>query len=188
MRRVFVLTATALMLGACTLVTPYQPLRSQQAQLGGYSDKELNSDRWHVTFAGNTVTSRETVERYLMYRAAQLTLKQGYDRFVVTDRHVQQQVTDVGPAFGQSAWGGYWAPQWGVQPRGFYSGFGRPSTWAGGPASGGGPMQLEKVRRYEASSDIVMARGKTPYKAAQVFDARLVIANLQPGIVFARVL
>ncbi len=51
-----------------------QPIASASRVEGGYTSAQLAPDRWQVTFSGNSLTSRETVEDYLLYRAAELTL------------------------------------------------------------------------------------------------------------------
>ena len=63
------------------------------------------------------MTSRETVEGYLLFRAAELTLQNGYDWFAIVDRHTDAQARTYvepdplyhpwyGPGFG------YWRPSW----------------------------------------------------------------------------
>lgn len=64
-------------LTACATPTPYQPAVRGQAVSGGFSDTRIEANRFQVNFAGNSLTSRETVERYLLYRAAELTVAQG---------------------------------------------------------------------------------------------------------------
>src|ERR1700722_4754796 len=84
--------------------TPHPPLTPAAASSGGYSDTKLEQDRWRVTFAGNSMTSRETVETYLLYRAAELTVSQGYDWFETverqTDKHSETQVDPIGGPYG----------------------------------------------------------------------------------------
>ena len=63
--------ALAAALTGCATPTPYQPNIPGQAVSGGYSETKIESNRWRVTFAGNTLTSRETVEGYLLFRAAE---------------------------------------------------------------------------------------------------------------------
>ena len=65
--------------------------RVGQAVSGGFSDVRLETDRFRVTFAGNSLTSRETVERYLLYRAAELTVAQGADWFSVVERQTDRK-------------------------------------------------------------------------------------------------
>src|ERR1700683_4481719 len=88
-------------LPACETATPSQPVRPGAAQAGGYSELKIEQDRWRITFRGNDMTSRETVETYLLYRAAELTVSQGDDWFETvdrqTDKHSQTQVDPIGP-------------------------------------------------------------------------------------------
>ena len=49
----------------------------------------LSDNRWRVTFTGNSVTPRETVENYLLLRAAEVTLAAGHQPFPV--RHPRYQ-------------------------------------------------------------------------------------------------
>jgi hypothetical protein len=64
------ITAIAgLTLAACATATPYQPA-GYNGQRGGYAEQRLESDRYRVTFAGNSLTSREQVEMALLLRAA----------------------------------------------------------------------------------------------------------------------
>jgi hypothetical protein len=66
-------------LSACETATPYQPLQQHSEVSGGFTDQRLDQNHARVTFQGNTVTSRETVETYLLYRAAEVTISQGFD-------------------------------------------------------------------------------------------------------------
>ena len=91
-RRILVVGALAITVtaGACTTTpTPYQPYRAESAGgiHGGYSDQRLAPNRYRVRFHGNELTSRERVETYLLYRAAELTVANGYDWFAIADRH-----------------------------------------------------------------------------------------------------
>lgn len=74
----------ALTLVACTPAGPtgYGPALG----LYGYKEEKLESGAWKVSFTGNQQTGRKAVETYALYRAAQLTLKQGATRFMVIDR------------------------------------------------------------------------------------------------------
>jgi len=66
--------------------TPYQPAARAHY---GYAETQTDVNRIRVSFAGNSDTSRETVELYLLYRAAETTLQRGYDYFVVADHSVE---------------------------------------------------------------------------------------------------
>src|SRR5579872_2803016 len=79
-------------LSACETATPYQPMAPHTKVWGGFTDQRIEADRYRVTFQGNSVTSRKTVETYLLYRAAELTLAQGYDWFEAAERHTDKSV------------------------------------------------------------------------------------------------
>lgn len=86
-RTVLIVACLGAALAACGTATPYQPVGAPTSQgYGGYSDVQIQPDRWRVTFSGNDLTSRETVETYLLYRAAELTVQSGYDWFTTTQR------------------------------------------------------------------------------------------------------
>jgi len=174
-------------LAACETATPYQPLSSKNAQSGGYSETKLEADRWRVTFQGNSLTSRGTVENYLLYHAAELTLSQGFDWFAMADRSTDKQ-TDTYALPGPYGYG--WRPYWR-----FYGGRHGWATWDpyfGGPWGpgwggrfGGGPWgpDFETVERYEASAEIVMGHGPKPANDRHALDAHEVTANLASHIV-----
>ena len=175
--------AAAILLTGCETATPYQPLGARNSQAsGGYSDQQVEANRWRVTFAGNALTSRETVERYLLFRAAQLTVNQGYDWFTTVQRHTNKQTDYIG----DYGWGGYWGPEWGLYRPGFGWGYG---FWGGqgfggwdGPGWGGGPVDIEQVSEFQATAEIVLGHGGKPQGDPRAFDARAVVAHLQSTI------
>ncbi len=77
MKKIFLTLSLAILLYGCA--TPYKPYG-----LGGdYKDIQLDSNTFTVSFRGNGLTSKETVEAYLLYRCAEITVNHGYDYFVV---------------------------------------------------------------------------------------------------------
>lgn len=166
------------LLAACATATPYQPNVRGQSVSGGYSDQQITSDRFRVTFAGNSLTSRETVERYLLYRAAELTVAQGYDGFVLADREVNRDSrTYYDPPPGRY---GYWRPSWRYfGPR---YGWRRWDPWYSN-RFWADEMDMRTVTRFEATAEIVMYRGPSPSGPERSFNAREVMSNLGPGIV-----
>jgi len=171
-------------LAACATPTPYQPnIRGQQTS-GGYSEVRIEPDRFRVNFAGNSLTSRETVEGYLLFRAAELTTQQGYDWFSIEDRHTDKNVRTYvepdpfyrpwyGPSFG------YWRPSWRYYGRGF--------GWRGWDPFWGDPFWADRVdvrtiEKFEASAEIIMHKGQKPSGDPRAFDARAVIESLKPRI------
>ena len=85
MKRIAIVVAATLALGLAgceTTPTPYQPLGAPGATVaGGFTDQRLDETHFRVTFKGNDLTSRERVQTYLLYRAAELTAGQGFDWF-----------------------------------------------------------------------------------------------------------
>ena len=71
-------------LSACATETAYQPAGPNSD--GGYSEQQIESNRVRISFSGNSLTDRETVENYLLFRAAELTLQQNKDYFIIADR------------------------------------------------------------------------------------------------------
>lgn len=165
---------------ACATATPYQPNIRGQAVSGGFSEARITADRWKVNFAGNSLTSRDTVERYLLFRAAELTLAQGYDGFILADREVSRdRRTYYDPPIGASRYGG-WRPYWRYYgPR---YGWRTWDPWSRDPFFGD-RMDMRTVERYEASAEIVMYRGGSPAGPERTFNAREVVENLGPTIV-----
>ena len=174
--------AATLALAACATPTPYQPISAASRTQGGYYEERLAADRWRVSFAGNTLTSRETVEGYLLYRAAELTLEQRRDWFEIVDREVEHEVRrDVSRDPYYDPWWGYpgWRPYWRYyEPR---LGWRYWYPWYGDPFWGR-RVDVRTVDRYEAHADIVMHSGRKPAGNGRTFDARDVIERLGPTI------
>ena len=170
------IVAAAAALAACQTATPYQPFKTGVAS-GGYSELKLEQDRWRVTFSGNSMTSRTTVENYLLYRAAELTRAQGYDWFETIDRQTDKQTQTYAEPLGLYSYG--WRPSW----RYYGGGFGWRS-WD--PYRGGrfwaDQIDVRTVTQYEASAEVIMRRGPKPSGEQRAFDAREILANLASKI------
>jgi len=176
--------ALSAVLSACATPTPYQPNIPGQATSGGFSEVKLEANRWRVSFAGNSLTSRETVEGYLLYRAAELTVQQGFDWFSIVDRDTQRHTqTYVEPDPLYHPWYGpgygFWRPSW----RYYGGGFGW-RTWDPffGDPFWADRVDVRTVEKFEAGAEVYMGRGAKPADDPRAFDARAVIANLQPRI------
>lgn len=186
MRRILIAAAAAatLALGACETTTPYQPLQKGTAVSGGYTDRALEPNRWQVSFSGNSLTDRRTVETYLLYRAAELTVAQGYDWFAIVDRHTDRDTRVYADPYWDS-WGGYWGPSWRLY--GGRYGWSRWGDWGGwGPGwggFGGSAFDYHEVTRYEATAEIFMGRGPKPADDRRAFQARPLLDRLGPTIV-----
>jgi hypothetical protein len=185
MRKKILVLAAALAvttgLAACETPTPYQPaIRGQTS--GGFSESRIEADRWRVTFAGNSMTSRETVEAYLLFRAAELTTQQGFDWFSVADRDTRRDArTYVEPDPLYHPWYGYglWRPHWRYYGRGF--------GWRSWDPFWGDPFwadryDVQTIQKFEASAEIQMHHGVKPADDPRAFDAHQVMDNLRPRI------
>ncbi|HEX8300174.1 CC0125/CC1285 family lipoprotein [Sphingomonas sp.] len=167
-------------LGGCMTATPYQPATGYSAN--GYSDQQLEDDRFQVNFRGNSLTSRETVERYLLFRAAELTLQRGFDHFILVSKDTETRTTRYREpsAFGAGPWG-YWSPSWRYYRRGF--GWGYYNPFYDDPFWSRRDWDYRTVNQYEAMAEIVVGRGPKPRGNVRAFDAREVIDRLGPSIV-----
>lgn len=177
MKRIAIAIAVTLALGLAgceTTPTPYQPLGAPGATVaGGFTDQRLDEIHYRVTFKGNDVTSREQVETFMLYRAAELTVSQGFDWFQMVHRDTENR----GGAYINS-WGGAWSPSWRFRGAGGWGAWGWGDPW-GGPGWGG--YDVQPINEYEAIAEIAMGHGPRPGVGA--FDARQVMANLGPKIV-----
>ncbi|MEL6259035.1 MAG: hypothetical protein AAFQ67_08265 [Pseudomonadota bacterium] len=166
-------TAFAAALGACVSSTPYQAAIDGRQ---GYSDQRIEEDRWAIAFAGNAVTDRQTVETYLLYRAAELTLESGYDHFQIVTRETDAETNFVSTGFGSSfnyGFYGFGHPHSGFRrSRLFYTPF--------DPFYGG--VDVRQTTKYVANAEILMGRGAKPKGDADFFDAADVRANLAASI------
>ena len=163
----------AMGLAGCETATPYQPLRPGTEQAGGFTDQRLDANHYRVTFQGNTLTSRATVDNYLLYRAAELTVNSGYDWFQPVSQHTDRDKQTYVEPWGPGPYG-YWRPYW----RG-WGGWGGWGPW--GPDWG--PGYVETTQKFQATAEIEMGHGPKPAGDPRAMDAREVLANLGPHIV-----
>ena len=112
------LLATAV-LAACATATPYQPATDGY----GYAEQRIENNRFRIVFNGNSETPRQTVETYLLYRAAELTLQSGYDYFVFASDSTDSSTRYLQSFSGYGGWGPYY---WG--PRSAFGGFGASTS------------------------------------------------------------
>jgi len=83
----------AVALAACAAPQP-TPYRAA-ANGTGYTDRAVTSEILEVRFEGNRLTSRETVEQYALYRAAEIAAVNGADRLAILDKTVEEQTRTV---------------------------------------------------------------------------------------------
>jgi hypothetical protein len=163
------LLASALLV-ACATPTPYQQAGQPGGSVYGYSEQAIERDRYRITFSGNSITDRETVETYLLYRAAELTRERGYNHFTVVQRATDEQTR---------TWGGdpYYSRFY-VDYRYFHPRYG----WYGWHDPFWNDTRYHETTRYEATAEIVMGR-RPSGDDSNDFNAGEVLQNLGPDIV-----
>ena len=146
------IAASALALSACASLAPYGPQQSTRGQ--GFSEQRIESNRFRVTYNG--VGAVGPVADRALFRAAQLTVDQGYDWFEVTQRWIDGRPDSAGgvrPSVsigaGSSRYGGYSASGVGV----------------------GLGFDLSGPQPTSTTLEIVMGRGQRPDRP-NAYDAR----------------
>ena len=180
------LAAGLLLASGCATSTPYQPLSASSAVSGGYTDRRLGENRFSVTFAGNTLTSRERVETYLLFRAAELTVEQGYDWFVVVDHEMDHEIErQIVPDPNYRPWYdpayGTWRPYWRYWDQGGW----RDWDPYHGERFWTRDIDVRTVERFEATAEIRLGRGPVPSGEDEALAAGEVIAQIRPLIDYA---
>ena len=159
-----------LLLAACAGAGP-TPYQAGGETRYGYVEESLAEPEFRVVFAGNSLTKRDMVERYLLYRAAERSAELGYARFAVRDRLVERLVRESYDPY----WGPYWGPSWGYR-YGRHSGSGVSiSVPIGGSP---GPSSV----RYTASAVILPFNGDPPLGVEGYKEVDQVLDALGPGI------
>ena len=211
LRHLVLAAASALAVASCATSTPFQPASAPGA-FDGYSQQLIENDRARVTFGGNSMTDRETVETYLLYRTAELALERGFDHFTLVERDTEEDVDTrvrrspgVGFGYGGPAFGPRFAYRPGLYDPYFDYSFFRPRVgWSRGyrmsrfdrfSRFGYSPYNrfgydpffndydVREVSKYRATAEAVFGSGPAPDRP-NAFDAREVIENLGPEIDF----
>lgn len=199
MKLVIPALVTCLVLGACATATPYQEATNSN---GGYENQQIESNRWAISFTGNTLTDRQTVESYLLYRAAELTKQNDFDHFQIVTRETDTQSRFVSTGFSSPffynfyGFGGHRGfGRSSFRRSSFRGGFGRSGFGRSGFSRGfgtgfhdpffGGPSSFNEQVNYEANAEIIMRKGEKPDDAAY-FSAEEVLINLSGNIVLPK--
>lgn len=152
----------SLLLAACITPTPYQPAVGEFGQ--GFSETRIETGKYRVSFKGNTATSRETAENYILLRAAELAKADGYDYFVVFD-----ETDDSRSVFNSNSTG--------------FNTFGGGAFFGGGFATGVGGFNNQTTRTRERRTPNISVliqgfKGQKTDENFMAFSADEVIQNL----------
>lgn len=155
MKRLWTTALLALSVAACATPTVYAPAASPTAV--GFSEGQIEANRWRVTFRGGTDADPRRAYDLALRRAAELTMGQQNDWFEVVDRR-----TDVAPGSG---------PTFSIGLGG--GSFGRGGGLGGGVGTNlGGPGTQSTV-----TLEVLMGRGPKPSPTA--YDARSLLSSLR---------
>ena len=149
------------LLVACASPTLYAPAKDGE----GYAEQQLEHDRYRVSFAGNSLTPRETVENYLLYRAAEIALERGYERFRVVTQEGDKETIYLSSVDRFSSSGCGPSPYYDSTCGGFAYGTSRP------------------ISSYKAYANIILVPNSDSRRNDQTYDARDVLDKLGPTIV-----
>ena len=187
--RHLVLAASAAVLAACATTTPYQPA-SKPGGFDGYSQTMLDNNTARISFGGNSLTDRDTVENYLIYRAAEMAVERGFDTFSLAERETEKNSRlRVSPSAGYGLYDPYfrysfYRPRYGWSRYHRYSYFHRPfyrSRGFGRVGFGYDPFfndyDVREITKYRASAEVKFGRGGVP-ETDNAFSAREVLENL----------
>ena len=151
--------AVALLLGGCaTAPTVYQAATAPEAV--GYTDYRVEPGRWRVTFRGGDGAPPQQVADYALRRAAELTIREGYDWFEITERSGELRPPKTRSSISIGSGGGDFGRHGGIGV-----GLGTSFDLSGGPSA-------------TRSIEILMGHGHKP-DGADAYDAGGVLAASQ---------
>ena len=134
--------------------------------VGAFSGRQLDGNTFQIEFRGNGYTPRSTVERYLLRRAAEVTVANGFDFFIVVSGN-----TDVRSATVNTP-GSYQSTTTGFATVSGQTAFGTATTT--GTYT---PGQTIRITRYGATALIKTFHGAKP-AGPNAYDAREVLRYL----------
>ncbi|HLQ85619.1 MAG TPA: hypothetical protein VK110_05655 [Salinisphaeraceae bacterium] len=154
MRAVLIMIVLASLLAACSSLPVYRPAAT--ANDYGYRDTELTATRFRVRFAGGYGVARETVENLALYRAAEVALLHGAQRFQVIGHDTDSltsysgPVTSIGYGYGYPYW---WGTSIGIShtiPHTRYQTVLEIEIGAGVPATGDRVYDAREIKKHLA--------------------------------------
>ncbi len=162
MIRTFVFVAAATLLAACaTSPPPYAA--SSGANAAGYSETQIESNRYYVTYRARGTADAQLIQDYALLRAADLTLQNGREWFWVDHRSVDEgDGYDSGPRIGVGIGGGSYG------------------SHSGGSVGVGMsfPLGQRGATAHSATLEIRFGEGPKP-DAENAYDARAISTNLR---------
>ncbi len=165
--RVRGLIAAVIMLALAGCAQPRSTIYKARDGGFGYTEARIDDATWRVEFVGNRATRLETAENYALYRAAEIALRGGFQRFAVIERDIGRNITRD-QAFHQ-------------RPPGFDSRERRHDATLL-PADAFVDNRMVTTVTYVATLVVRPYSLATPKGARRTYGAREVIDRLGPGI------
>jgi hypothetical protein len=156
MRRLFGTIAFVVLAACASAPTTYTAAASADDM--GYREQRLETERYRVSFRGNSDLKGPQVEDMALRRAAELTLQNGYQWFQVVSRN-----TDLA--------GGRYSPSGPTIGIG-----GSTGSFGSGVGVGVGFNFGGDSREYQSTLEILMGRGDKPADP-NAYDAQQVLAR-----------
>jgi hypothetical protein len=138
---------------ACSTGPEYQP--RIPGSTVGYTDLQLSPNRYRVAFQGSYYSTRDDVERYLLRRAAEVTLLSGYTHFVVQMRETERMTDYFGSPY---PYGGLYYPY---------------------------ADEASVVSSYSSYAEILLLSAAEAANGKDVIEARAVLVSLDPQLDFS---
>jgi hypothetical protein len=113
MLRTLAFVAAAFALSACAS-TPPTYTAAASANAAGYSETQIESNRYFVTYRAPGSADASLIQDYALLRAADLTLQNGREWFWVDRRSLDGQGQSRGPSVGVGVGGGSYGGRGGV--------------------------------------------------------------------------
>jgi hypothetical protein len=152
-------------LAGCAPTPPYFGPRDADHSTG-YTDEKLDQNRYRITYIGNSSTTRETVEDFLMLRSAQVVAQAGGHYFMFDMRDTKARTTYLTDFEGFPGWG---PPG---PPFGWY--------WHSWPYYDDQQAESRPITQYHAYAEIVLLTDAQAAKEPRSIDAQSIIEHLGP--------
>jgi hypothetical protein len=139
------------------------------AKPGVFTAQKKGATRYHLVVAGHAFTSRDAIEKYLLYRAAELALDQHDSWFTLVEARAKGDTAPAskpdpaGPRFSFRM--AYWRPAWRFKTGNAWQGW-SPFSAASFPVS-----DPKSVTGFEVSADVVLHKGPMNDADPLAYDA-----------------
>lgn len=100
------LIAITLITAISGCATPYDTKKSGWTAGMGFSETQLGPDMWQVDFTGNTYTDRDTTKKFVLKKAAEISMREGYPYFKPVAAETNKDITGATGAGYLNTWGG----------------------------------------------------------------------------------